>query len=197
MKLKHGKKTGLKYFNINDIRSWKPCYDPRKYLNENFRGNAITILQDERVPFVDRLWVVLRNEIVSDKVMRLFAVWSYRQTLTFIKNPDPRSLKAAEVAEKFAKGQATTQELESAESAAWSAAWSVAESAAWSAAWSAARSAARSAESAAQSAARSAESAAWSAAWSAWSAAESAARSAQRDKLIEMILIESKERIKK
>jgi hypothetical protein len=49
--------------------------------------------------------------------------------------------EALAVAERFANGQATAQELDAAESAAWSAARSAAESAAWSAAWSAARSA--------------------------------------------------------
>lgn len=164
MKLKYSKKTGLKKFTIEDIRSSNPCYDPSKYLKENFKGSAIDILNNEYIPFEDRLWVILRTEIVSEKLMRLFAVWSYRQTLVFVKNPDPRSIKAADISEAFALDKASREEL----SAARSAALSAAESAAWSAARSAA-----------------------------WSAAKSAARSAQKEKLIEMILIEAGERIKK
>jgi len=68
--------------------------------------------------------------------------------------------ECVEIAERFERGEATTEERSAAASAAASAAWSAARSAARSAAESAAWSAA---ESAAWSAA---ESAAWSAAWS-------------------------------
>jgi hypothetical protein len=222
MKLKHGKKTGLKYFTYSDIKSWRPCYDPSKYISTDFKGTAIKILNMDNIPFEDRLWCVLRSDIISEKVMRLFAVWSYRETLKFIKNPDPRSIKCANVAERYALGLATEEGLAAAYSAAYSAAESAAESAysasdsavesAESAAYSASRSAEYSAYSAAESASRSAaesavesaESATWSAVYSAvesatWSAAESAysdARLKQKDKLIEMILIEAKERVK-
>ncbi len=167
----------MKTFTIEDIRSWDPCYDPIKYLPEGWSGTALDILKNKEIPLCDQFWCVYRDGLISDKILRLFAVWSYRQTLKFIEKPDPRSLNAALVAEAYALGKATQEELTAAESAAWSAAesaWSAAESAAESA-WSAARSAARSAWSAAESAR--------SAARSAWSAA----RSAQRDKLIELL----------
>lgn len=204
MKLKHGKKSGLKKFTIKDIRSWNPCYDPSSYLKETFKGSAIDILNNENIPFADRLWVVLRTEILSDKMMRLFAVWSYRQTLVFIKNPDPRSIHAANTAEAFALGNATTSQLVSARSAAHLASDSASDSAAHSA-HSASDSADDSARSAAYSAAHSAHSVAYLAADSAFTAAayssansaRSEARSAQKQKLIEMILIEAKDRIKK
>jgi hypothetical protein len=192
----------MKKFSNEDIRKFGPCYDP-KYFKDEDSYNALDIIDHADIPFEDKLWVLMRTDFVSEKTMRLFAVWSYRQTLEFIKDPDPRCIEAANVSERFANGEATSDELSAACSAAWSAAWS-AESAAWSAesaacsaarsaacsaAWSA-ESAARSAESAAESAARSAAcSAACSAAWSAesaesaacsaaWSAACSAARSA-------------------
>jgi hypothetical protein len=159
MKLKIQKKSGLRVFGMSDLRAWGPCYDPVRHLTEDFRGTAIDILKNEKIPVQDRFWVVLRSEVASEKVMRLFAVWSYRQTLAFVKNSDPRSLKAADVAEAYANGNATQEELSAAWSAAYSAAYSAAESAAESAvrrqvrrqvrrrsaAWSAARSAARSA----------------------------------------------------
>jgi hypothetical protein len=40
VKLKIGKKSGLRYFSIADVRSWKPCYDPAKYIPEDWRGTA-------------------------------------------------------------------------------------------------------------------------------------------------------------
>ena len=128
------------------------------------------------------LWVATREGVLNECQLRLFACWSARQAFT--ETTDPRSRNAVEVAERFARGEATRYELyaarsaarSAAESAAWSAAWYAAESAAWYAAWSAAWYAAwyaawSAAEYAAWSAARSA---AWSAArYAAWSAARS------------------------
>lgn len=202
-KLKIGKKSGLKYFGYKDIKSWVPCYDPSKYISKDFRGTAIDILKLDAASFGYRLWCVLRPEIISEKVMRLFAVWSYRQTLNFIDHPDPRSIAAANAAEAFALGKITSEELLLAEEAAKTAAWAAARAAAaWAAraaASAVARSAREAAESASEAAARAAARAASEAAciltWSeAWAAAEVSAESAQRDKLIEMIIAEGKER---
>ena len=104
---------------------------------------------------------------MSDKDMRLFAVWCAREALKLLKNPDPRSLNACDVAERFANGQATSDELDAARDAAWSAAMDADSDAARSAARAAARDAA------------------WAAAWS---AAWSAARDAQIDKLLTYFL---------
>jgi hypothetical protein len=187
VKLKIGSKSGLRYFGIKYLRSINPCYDPSRHLKEDFRGTALTILRNGDIPPQDRLWVVLRTDLVSEKLMRLFAVWCAREAIKLLPSPDPRLEACCKVSERYATGQATEEER----SAAWSAAWSAAESAAWSAAWSAAESAAWSA----------AESAAWSAAWSAAesaarSAALSAAESAQVEKLKEMVAAEGLGRVK-
>ena len=58
---------------------------------------------------------------MSDRDMRLFAVWCAREALKHIENPDARSVEAFNVAEKFAKGEVSESELSFAESAAWSA----------------------------------------------------------------------------
>jgi hypothetical protein len=113
----------------------------------------------ETVPAEDRLWAVLRGGLISDRILRLFAADCAERAIAGVSNPDPASLKAVQVARRFAEGRAGVEELATA-----------ARSAAFSAALSA-ESAARSAESAARSAARSAaESAARSAAFSALSA---------------------------
>jgi hypothetical protein len=91
------------------------------------------------------IWVALREGVLTDEELRLFAAWSARQVQHLMT--DERSIKAIEVAERYANGLATDQELAAARSAARDAA---------DAAWSAAR-----------SAARDAADAAWSAAWSA------------------------------
>ena len=59
----------------------------------------------------DIMWILLRNEFISEKELRLFAVWLARETLKLVKNPDIRSIEACNVAERYANGEATTEEL--------------------------------------------------------------------------------------
>ena len=100
------------------------------------------------------------------RVLRLWACWCTRRTLQRERDagrePDPRSWVAVDVAERYAHGKATDDELSAAYSAAWDAAYSAArdaaEYAAWNAAYSAAYSAAKyTARDAAKYAARDAE----------------------------------------
>jgi len=195
----------MKIFSINEIRSWNPCYDPIVHLGENWKGTILDILDHKSIPFQDKLWVIFRTDLVSDKLMRLFSVWSYRQTLKFIKNPDNRSIDAANIAEKYAYGEVSLEELSAASASAWTAAWeasastrAAARAAAWAAegstraaAWAAARAAEESASAAAWAAASVAEESASVAEESASAAARearAAAWEAQEKKLKEMII---------
>ena len=130
-------------FTIDEIRSWKPCYDPARFLPEGWSGTALDILAVEDCPANDRLWVVLREEALSARTARLFAVAVARAALALVENPDPRSIVAVDVAERHANGEASGDELD----AAWAAARDAARDAAWAAArvatWDAARVAAR------------------------------------------------------
>jgi hypothetical protein len=126
----------------------------------------------------------------DDRTRRLFAVWCARNTplgdgrTTGDLLTDPRSRAALELAERYAEGRATADELDAARAAAWDAAryagwdaaWAAGQAAtqaaardaagaaAWDAAWDAARAAARAAAGdAAGDAARAAERAAWAA----------------------------------
>jgi len=113
------------------------------------------------------IWVATREGVLTDKELRLFAVWSARQVQPLMK--DQRSITALDVAERHANGQASDEELaaamDAARDAAWAAAWAAARDAArdaaWAAAWAAARDAARDAARAAARAA--ARDAAWDA----------------------------------
>jgi hypothetical protein len=109
----------MKVFTIAYIRSWNPCYDPKKYLAETWQGTALDILNRAEIPMADKLLVVLRTDLVSERIMRLFAVWCARQ----YQQTDQRCIDALLVAERFANGEATSEELSAAESAR-SAAWS-------------------------------------------------------------------------
>lgn len=107
----------------------------------------------------DAIWC-LRAVDGHDKEIRLFVVFCARQNQHLLT--DERSINVINVAEKYANGEATLEELHVAWSAAWSALWSVARSVARSersATYSAARLAA---ESAAESVRSVARSVAWS-----------------------------------
>jgi hypothetical protein len=133
-------KTGLRVFTYADIERWGPCYKPSRYIAESWRGTALDILDLKEVSHSDRLWVCLRTELASERVMRLFAVWCARQVQHLMK--DSRSIAALDVAERFANGQATKEELAAAGDAAGAAARAAAGDAAWDAARDAARAAA-------------------------------------------------------
>jgi hypothetical protein len=85
------------------------------------------------------VWVATRQGVVDDQTLRLFGVFCARSVEHLMT--DQRSRDAIDVAERFAKGEATAEEL--------SAAWSAASAAARAAASAAARAAARDAASAA------------------------------------------------
>ena len=127
------------------------------------------------------IWVATRPGVLTDRELRLFACWSVRQVWHLLT--DERSRNAVEVAERFAVGKATAEELADAwaaagDAAAWAATGDAAaradakaaagDAAARSAAWAAAAGAAAWASAAGEAAARSAaRSAAWAAAWAA------------------------------
>ena len=106
------------------------------------------------------IWVATRPGVLTERELRLFAVWCARSVQHLLT--DPRSFEAITVAERYANGDATEGELAAARDAAWVAA----RDADWEAAWSAAKAA---------------SAAAWAAARHADNAADWAARAAARD----------------
>ena len=157
---------------LNKIREHSPCASCWEkllsYLGKTKADDeeisVLTILDSNGLD--DAIWC-LRAVEGYDREIRLYAVWCARQVRHLMK--DQRSLDALDVAERYANGKATHDEL----NAAWDAAWA-AEDAAWSAraAWDAARSARDAAWSA-----REAAMAAWEAAraaMAAWEAARAA-----------------------
>ncbi len=161
---------------LNRIKEHNPCAEGwKKLLKHLGKTNA----DDEALPFSvivesnglnDALWCC-RAEPQYKKEWRLFGVRCARQVQHLME--DKRSLKALDVAERFANKEASQDEL----SAAWAAARAAAGAAAGAAAWDAARAAARAAAWAAAwaAAAAAAGDAAWDAAWDAARAAAGAA----------------------
>ena len=165
----------MKRITAENIMAWWPCdgYPIEKVTSLFGRRKSATVTEVLRapIPAVDRLWVVLREELISPRQLRLFACACANRALSRERKsgrePDKRSIEAIAVARRYAMGKATTEELSAAGNAAWSAA-DAAGSAAGNAAWSAADAAGSAAGSAAWSAAgNAARSAAWNAAWSA------------------------------
>jgi hypothetical protein len=66
----------------------------------------------------DILWLLLRKEFLSEKDLILFVVWCAREVLKLIENPDERNIEVCNVAERYANGEATKEELLAARDAA-------------------------------------------------------------------------------
>ena len=123
---------------------------------------ALDVLNLPNVSAADKLWSVLREEFIDAPILHEFACRCAEYALSFVDNPDPRSIAAIEAKRKWLRGEITDMELRAAMAAARDAAMAAARDAAWAAAWNATGAAARDA--------------AWAAAWAsarnaAWAAA--------------------------
>jgi hypothetical protein len=103
------------------IRKFHPCYDPSEVIkdeNEELPIKDWAQKYRDVVPANDIIWLLLRKEFLSEKDLRLFSVWCAREALKLIENPDERIVEACNVAEKYANGEATQEELHTAHAAA-------------------------------------------------------------------------------
>lgn len=112
----------VKTFTRSDVLSWRPCHGRTQTLRimEGLPRilTALDVLRHEAATPADRLWCVLRPEVISVRTLRLFAAWCARTALEAERaagrEPDPRSWHAVDVAERHAVGQATEDELRAA-----------------------------------------------------------------------------------
>lgn len=107
----------MKTINNELIRTFNPCYDPsEKVSDEKETLPVVDWVAKYRgiVPEKDIIWLLCHKEFLSDKDLRLFAVWCAREALSKVENPDKRSIDACDVAERYANGQATVKELRAA-----------------------------------------------------------------------------------
>ena len=140
---------------VDQVMSWMPC---RKYshnrITKLFAGrealSALNVLELD-IPASDKLWAVLREEMLSAEALYEFACRVAEHALMKERKdgrePDLRSWAAIAAKRKWLRGEITNDELDVARAAARDAAWAVARDAAWAvaraAAWDAARAAAR------------------------------------------------------
>jgi hypothetical protein len=117
----------MKTLTWADFAKHEPCYDPAEKYGE-WEGTILDLMQHPEIPAKDKVWAFTRQGIVNDITLRLFAVGCARKVQHLMKGQ--RSIDALDVAERYANGNATKNEL----------------AAAWAAAQASARAAARAAE---------------------------------------------------
>lgn len=170
----------MKSITLERFKKLRPCWldDPVKSAlldhigarKERWTALDVLGLPDKEASVEDKLWAVLREELIDAPILHEFACRCAEDALSLVDTPDPRSVAAIAAKRAWLRGEIDDEALVSARSAAWDVArdvaWSVARSAAWYAAWSAAWYAAWSV----------ARNVAWYAAWSvAWDVARNAA----------------------
>jgi hypothetical protein len=104
------------------IRSFKPCYDPSKYIkDENEELSIKDWIKKYRdiVPIKDIFWLLLRSEFLSGKDLSLFAVWCARETLKIVENTNIKINEVYNIVEKYVNEQATIEEFVSASDTAY------------------------------------------------------------------------------
>ena len=168
----------MKTVTVEQFKSFRPCWLETAEGRADFariaairdEWTALDVLNLPDVSAADKLWSVLRKEFIDAPILHEFACRCAEYALSFVDNPDPRSIAAIEAKRKWLRGEITDKELDAARAAAWDAARAAARAAAWDAALDAALDAARAA--------------AWDAALD---AARAAARAAATEHEIEML----------
>ena len=157
----------MKTVTVEQFKSFRPCWLETAEGRKRFariaairdEWTALDVLNLPNVSAADKLWSVLREEFIDAPILHEFACRCAEYALSFVDNPDPRSIAAIEAKRKWLRGEITDMELRAARDvardAARDAAWYAARYAARDAAWYAARCAAWAAE----------RDAAWYAAW--------------------------------
>ena len=160
----------MKTVTVEQFKSFRPCWletakGRKRFARISAIRNEWTALDVLNLPDVsaqDKLWSVLREEFIEAPILHEFACRCAEYALSFVENPDPRSIAAIEAKRKWLRGKITDAELDAARDAAWyaardassraardaviaaascaerAAAWAAASNAAWTAAWAAA-----------------------------------------------------------
>ncbi len=148
----------IQQITASDVRNWKPCYNPNRYAIEGKKFTTIDVLKNKRVPPNDRLWVVCREELISKRTLRLFAIDCARSSAQYVDEDEQlHLLNILEILEVHLDEESFDEIRAAARVAARDAARDAAGDAAWTAARDAASAAARDA--------------AWAAVWAAASGA--------------------------
>lgn len=128
----------MKTVNYEQFVKFNPCWlnnengrrRLKRYAAKKTDWSAIDILKLNRVPAEDRLWAVLREELVEAPILDEFACRCAEIALSHVDNPDPRSVAAITAKRAWLRGDITDAELSAAGAAARAAARDAARAAA-------------------------------------------------------------------
>lgn len=144
----------MKTITYEDFVSFSPCWltyeEERKEHEEQLaryramrdEWSAIDILRLDDVNAEDRMWLVLREELIDAPILHEFACRCAERALSRIDKPDERSIAAIEAKRKWLSGEIPEEAMDAALDEAWNAARSAARAAEWAAACASARNAA-------------------------------------------------------
>lgn len=181
----------MKTVTYDQLLKFDLCEKLERYAPLKPKWSASDILALKDVPSKDKLWAVLREELIDAPILHEFACRCAEAALAKVENPDPRSLAAIEAKRKWLRGEVSDEERQAAQVAAWDATRRLMGAADGTAAESAACAAMRAAGVAAEGAA------AWGAAYIAklaakgraeWDAAWDTAWDAERDNQCKMLV---------
>lgn len=122
----------------DQISLWLPWYSREEVLRLLEGKTELTIdeIIDLNISSDDKLWLLLREELLPAKLLHEFAIWCAETALARAKITDEVYWDALRVKRAWLAGKATDEELEAAWKAVLGAAWeSAAEFAAESAVW--------------------------------------------------------------
>lgn len=120
----------MKTVTVEQFKSFGPCWLETAEGRKRFariaairdEWTALDVLNLPGVSAADKLWSVLREEFIDAPILHEFACRCAEYALSFMDNPDPRSIAAIEAKRKWLRGEITDMELRAARDAAWYAA---------------------------------------------------------------------------
>ena len=136
----------MKTVTPEQFKGFGPCWLEDAAGRERFASiaalraewTALDVLNLPNVSAADKLWSVLREEFIDAPILHEFACRCAEYALSFVDNPDPRSIAAIDAKRKWLRGEIKDKELRAAGDAAWAAARDAAGAAARAAAGDAA-----------------------------------------------------------
>ena len=113
-----------------EFLKFKPCWLKtekgaarlKKIGTQKERWTALDILALDDVSAENKLWAVLREELINVRTLHEFACWCAEDALNHVENPDERSWNAIKVKRAWLRGEASDAELAVARDDAWAAA---------------------------------------------------------------------------
>ena len=119
----------MRSITYEEFLEFDPCYlrnREKKALMDSIarrkkRWTALDILGLEEIPDEDKLWCVLREELIDEKTLHEFACVCAERALSRVGNPDSRSIAAIAAKRAWMRGEITDAELAAARDAAWDA----------------------------------------------------------------------------